>query len=67
MYYLDEYDINLSIEQALAQYQYSETEPPPPKIPKGNFKRNLPVYLFLIAFGIITVVSLILLNHLSWP
>jgi hypothetical protein len=65
MYYLDEYNINLSIEEALISFQYDgyyEPEPLPPRIPVGDLKQDLPVYLFLIVFSALTALSLALLN-----
>jgi hypothetical protein len=58
MYYFDEYNINLSIEQALIQSRYDDGEPPPPETAGESFKRDLPVYLFLIAFGALALLSL---------
>jgi phosphonate transport system permease protein len=68
MYYLDEYNISLSVEEALISSRYGgqdEMEPLPPRIPVGDLRRDLPVYLFLIVFSALTVLSLGLLN-LEW-
>ncbi|MDR0998908.1 MAG: ABC transporter permease subunit [Treponema sp.] len=67
MYYLDEYNLNLSIEEALisSRQDQDEPEPLPPRIPVGDLRRDLPVYLFLIVFSALTVLSLALLN-LEW-
>jgi phosphonate transport system permease protein len=59
--YFDEYNFNLTFEQNLIQAQY-EQKIEPPKIPVGNLKRDLPVYVFLISLAVLTVVSLALLD-----
>jgi phosphonate transport system permease protein len=59
--YIDETDFSFMFEQGLAQAQY-EPEPRPPKIPVGNIKRDLPVYVFLISLAVLTAASLGLLN-----
>jgi phosphonate transport system permease protein len=60
MYY-DEPNFDLMFEQQLIQYQ-NEPKPPPPKIPVGNIKRDLPVYAFSVSLLILTLASLSLLN-----
>jgi hypothetical protein len=62
MYYFDEYNINMSIEEALISSRYDEPEPVPPEIPEEGLRRDLPVYLFLIGFSALTVLILVLLN-----
>ncbi|MDR1929700.1 MAG: ABC transporter permease subunit [Treponema sp.] len=64
MYYSEDYNMNLAMEQALTQARY-RPEQKPPKIPVGDFRRDLPVYVFLFGLGILTVVSLTLLD-LDW-
>jgi phosphonate transport system permease protein len=59
--YFDETDFNLTLEQHLIGYQH-QPKPRPPKIPVGNIKRDLPVYLFSAALLVLTLVSLGLLN-----
>jgi phosphonate transport system permease protein len=59
--YLDESNFNLMIEQHLIQFQ-DQMEIRPPKIPVGNIKRDMPVYLFSVSLLVLTLVSLGLLN-----
>ncbi|MDR2258797.1 MAG: hypothetical protein LBE14_06575, partial [Treponema sp.] len=59
--YFDEYNFNLTLEQSLTRTQY-EQKIEPPKIPAGNLKRDMPVYVFLISLAVLTVVSLALLD-----
>jgi phosphonate transport system permease protein len=59
--YIDGPNFSLMFEQSLAQARY-EQKPRPPKIPTGNLKRDLPVYVFLISLAALTAVSLGLLN-----
>ena len=61
----DESNFNLMLEQHLIRYaaRYpGEPKTQPPKIPVGNIKRDLPVYLFSAALLALTLVSLGLLN-----
>jgi phosphonate transport system permease protein len=63
--YLDEANFNLMLEQHLIRYsdQYpGEPKIQPPRIPVGNIKRDLPVYLFSAALLALTLASLGLLN-----
>jgi phosphonate transport system permease protein len=60
MYY-DETNFNLMLEQNLVQARYG-SEPRHPKIPVGNLKRDLPVYIFLITLAALTLLSLALLD-----
>jgi phosphonate transport system permease protein len=57
----DESNFSLMFEQSLAQARY-DPKPRPPKIPVGNIKRDLPVYVFLISLAVLTAASLGLLN-----
>jgi phosphonate transport system permease protein len=57
----DESNVSLMFEQRLARARY-EPKPRPPKIPVGNMKRDMPVYVFLISLVVLTVASLALLN-----
>jgi phosphonate transport system permease protein len=59
--YFGEYNFNLTLEQSLVQAQYGPKSRPP-KIPVGNLKRDLPVYIFLSSLAVLTVVSLTLLD-----
>ena len=59
--YFGEYNFNLTLEQSLVQAQYGPKSRPP-KIPAGNLKRDLPVYIFLSSLAVLTVVSLTLLD-----
>ncbi|MDR2746767.1 MAG: ABC transporter permease subunit [Treponema sp.] len=59
--YFEEYNFNLMLEQGLIRARY-EQKSRPPKIPVGNLKRDMPVYVFLISLAILTVVSLALLD-----
>jgi phosphonate transport system permease protein len=63
--YFDESNFNLILEQHLIRYsdQYpGGPQAQSPKIPVGNIKRDLPVYLFSVALLALTLVSLGLLN-----
>ncbi|MDR3173420.1 MAG: ABC transporter permease subunit [Treponema sp.] len=59
--YLEEYNFNLLLEQRLIHASY-EQKPRLPKIPLGNLKRDLPVYVFLVSLAAMTLVSLALLE-----
>jgi phosphonate transport system permease protein len=60
----ESYDMLISIEQHLIQSRY-HPEQKPPRIPVGDLKRDMPVYVFLISLGILTILSLGMLN-LDW-
>jgi phosphonate transport system permease protein len=57
----EELNFNLMLEQGLAQARY-EQKVRPPKIPVGNIKRDLPVYIFLLSLAALTLLSLGLLD-----
>jgi phosphonate transport system permease protein len=59
--YFEESNFNLMLEQSLLQTRYGQ-KTKPPKIPVGNLKRDMPVYVFLISLAVLTVVSLVLLD-----
>jgi phosphonate transport system permease protein len=59
--YLEESNFNLLLEQNLVQARYEQKQKPK-KIPVGNWKRDLPVHLFLMSLSVLTVVSLGLLD-----
>ncbi|MDR2758200.1 MAG: ABC transporter permease subunit [Spirochaetaceae bacterium] len=59
--YLEESNFNLLLEQNMIRTRY-EQKLKPPKIPVGNLKRDLPVYIFSISLAVLTVVSLGLLD-----
>jgi phosphonate transport system permease protein len=61
MDYYNEFDYTLTLEQGAAGARQDEKERPP-KIPVGNLKRDLPVYLFVSALGALTLLSLALLD-----
>ncbi|MDR2314345.1 MAG: ABC transporter permease subunit [Spirochaetaceae bacterium] len=59
--FFEGHNFNLMLEQSLIQARYGQNIKPP-RIPVGNLKRDMPVYVFLIFFGILTAASLALLN-----
>jgi phosphonate transport system permease protein len=59
--YLEEPNFNLTLEQHLIRFQ-DQPKNRPPKIPVGNIKQDLPVYLFSFSLLALTLVSLGLLN-----
>ncbi|MDR1898569.1 MAG: ABC transporter permease subunit [Treponema sp.] len=64
MYYLDGYNFNMELEQAVAE-RGCGSEQKPPRIAVGDLKRDSPVYIFLISLGTLSVVSLARLG-LDW-
>jgi phosphonate transport system permease protein len=61
MDYYDGFDCALTLEQGAAGARYGEKERPP-KISVANSKRDLPVRVFFIALGLLTLLSLALLD-----
>ena len=59
--YFEEYNFNLMLEQGMLREQDTQ-KIEPPKIPVGSLKRDLPVYGFLVSLGVLTVVSMALLD-----
>jgi phosphonate transport system permease protein len=59
--YCEEFNVNLMLEQGLADVRYGGNERPP-GIPVANAKRDMPVQVFLGALAVLTCLSLTLLD-----